>query len=488
MKKREITDSVARHGSKPLILWLMICLRFATPLYATAHFLSPTGSDNASGTFSAPWKTLSKANQNMGSGDTLFMRGGNYWGDSNIQWTAEGNAAKPLVVKPYLSEVPVFNGNGANWLLTITGNYAVFEGFEVTNYTQWAFMPDGGARGLVFRNCYLHDILAVEVGAITPKSCSHVTIENCIFERMGRSLTQTAYDHALYNAAGSHDITIRNNIFRDNYGGPAINHYHTPSPYNIWIYNNVFIMRKGAERSGIFTGDGTNHVHVYNNTFYAEGTGSSHCSAILFNSGHGTNVAVNNIIYFSNWDIKDAIWPANGDTIDYNMYFPQKDSDDEGTHSFAADPLFVDVSADNFHLSSNSPAINKGYNVGTPFDSDFDGVPRPQGTSTDIGAYETATVTVNRAKGKNYRDETANAMSTKNIGDRIEFALPTVLSGTDNTIVQLDIFNYNGSLIRILDIEQGRATWNIATVPNGSYIAKTTFGTKSICQRVFITR
>jgi len=64
-----------------------------------------------------------------------------------------------------------------------------------------------------------------------------------------------------------------------------------------------------------------------------------------------------------------------------------------------ADPLFVNASTNNFHLQSGSPAVDagitvsssnsyKGYQVWNGRPMDRDGVPRPQGSGYDIGAYE----------------------------------------------------------------------------------------------------
>ena len=52
-----------------------------------------------------------------------------------------------------------------------------------------------------------------------------------------------------------------------------------------------------------------------------------------------------------------------------------------------ADPKFADPAAFDFHLRSDSPAINAGLTM-SGFDNDYDGRVRPQGGRVDIGAYE----------------------------------------------------------------------------------------------------
>ena len=51
-----------------------------------------------------------------------------------------------------------------------------------------------------------------------------------------------------------------------------------------------------------------------------------------------------------------------------------------------ADPLFVNLSASDYHLSSKSPAIDAGKTLG--YTLDLDNNPLPVGNTPDMGAYE----------------------------------------------------------------------------------------------------
>lgn len=57
-----------------------------------------------------------------------------------------------------------------------------------------------------------------------------------------------------------------------------------------------------------------------------------------------------------------------------------------GTHNLTGDPKFVSPPVDNYHLGNGSPAIDHATNLGVTID--LDGVSRPKGTASDIGAYE----------------------------------------------------------------------------------------------------
>jgi hypothetical protein len=56
-------------------------------------------------------------------------------------------------------------------------------------------------------------------------------------------------------------------------------------------------------------------------------------------------------------------------------------------HAVAANPMFVNAAAGDFHLNAGSPMIDKATAM-TLFNYDKDGVARPTGLGVDIGAYE----------------------------------------------------------------------------------------------------
>ena len=59
-------------------------------------------------------------------------------------------------------------------------------------------------------------------------------------------------------------------------------------------------------------------------------------------------------------------------------------------HSLFANPQFVNPAEKNFHLQRNSPAIDKGANLGAAIvgTEDLDGAPRCRNEKIDIGCYE----------------------------------------------------------------------------------------------------
>lgn len=73
-----------------------------------------------------------------------------------------------------------------------------------------------------------------------------------------------------------------------------------------------------------------------------------------------------------------------GSSFSYSCTTPQPG----GFGNITNAPLFVDLNGGDFHLQSNSPCINSGWNSYAAGGSDLDGNPRIAGGTVDIGAYE----------------------------------------------------------------------------------------------------
>ncbi len=134
-------------------------------------------------------------------------------------------------------------------------------------------------------------------------------------------------------------------------GWPSVSGYYTP-PTKIWWKNNIVYRSSG---SLISISNDTNKV--FDNNLWYSGTSNA------FNSGGSSR----NFTQWKSW--------IKGDN-----------------NSVFANPLFVQYtnksSAKDLRLQSNSPAINIGAVLGAPYNTDKNGVGRPQGNGYDAGAYE----------------------------------------------------------------------------------------------------
>jgi hypothetical protein len=176
-------------------------------------------------------------------------------------------------------------------------------------------------------------------------------------------------------------------------------------------------MSSAGKLSGIRIGGGVGgakNVHIYNNVLHGGKQDQHAAEAALFiapfdNSGlrvmnnvfagnenrqiyvkRGRKVRLDNVQFSSNLysSLKTGIYWKGKDinTLEDLHKTPQL-----GVKSLVSDPLFINLTgtfskASDFALQSNSPAINRGVDLG--IQSDYSNEPVPYGASPDIGAFE----------------------------------------------------------------------------------------------------
>ena len=196
-------------------------------------------------------------------------------------------------------------------------------------------------------------------------------------------------------------LTIRNNIFRSNSNGfGAIvlqgmadwrNWYYAQGEYieDITIVHNTFVRTNGLGDHAIWMRYVKNAV-VQNNIFYDHNNNSENSYIYC---GDSTYSAIT-------CDDMDPAGDGNRRTINllagWNMVHDTSVTPVDATYPedfWLVDPRFVDFPAGDYHLRSDSPAINAGTVVGgqnwvDPVRDDFDGNARPLLGQYDIGAFE----------------------------------------------------------------------------------------------------
>ncbi len=134
---------------------------------------------------------------------------------------------------------------------------------------------------------------------------------------------------------------------------------------------------------------GSGNVQLFNNTLYNCGPrGSAASGAIALASGPVGIQMDNNLIVTTSSEhyLSSDTGSAPQITGSNNLFYGSGTAPTYLTANVSADPLFVAASSHDFHLTSNSPAVDQGKT--TAANSDFDGNARPQGRAFDIGAFE----------------------------------------------------------------------------------------------------
>jgi hypothetical protein len=140
------------------------------------------------------------------------------------------------------------------------------------------------------------------------------------------------------------------------------------------ITNSIFISQ--GTRTLDFSPDnlGSTTSEITNNTFVG---GHLDCQGSTID-----HVRFDSNIFYN----LDTIVPSASCEYDYNLLTPGPNL--QGLANMIGDPLFVDVAHNDFHLKQGSPAIDAADPNLTSNGHDFDGIARPLGTRSDIGAFE----------------------------------------------------------------------------------------------------
>ena len=191
-----------------------------------------------------------------------------------------------------------------------------------------------------------------------------------------------------------------------------------PSKGTVEAYNNVIYhvglmdpLQLGASFSCIYVAGitnngvaGTGTVQVFNNSLSdcaANNSANASGSRGAFGVGGGPATLLmnlrNNVAYQNAGEIyvDGSLSQIKGD---HNLWFGIGAAPTQTTNNLNVDPLFVNRSNGDLHLSSSSPAKDAGLtlvpanpfvpNPGTNQVRDKDGTLRPQGNAFDLGAYE----------------------------------------------------------------------------------------------------
>lgn len=135
MKMPPFPSPFARFGRTLAAGPLLLVLQAAT-LSAASFYVAPTGSDSASGSQTAPFRSLTKAQSAASSGDTVFVRGGTYRGfaiagsDANYNFVHDITKSG-ITYSAFPGETPIFDFTGTTTAKRVAG-FHVASGASVT--------------------------------------------------------------------------------------------------------------------------------------------------------------------------------------------------------------------------------------------------------------------------------------------------------------------------------------------------------------------
>ncbi len=387
---------------------------------------SNNGSDSNSGTQpDKPWKTLSKLSRaSLQPGAIVYLKRGSIWTEKLIL-DVSGQAAKPITITAYGSgAAPILSNPGDTdnneSVLTLHGSFIVIDNVQVQdsgmgiaifsdhNIIQNSEITNtgigigiSGQYNLITHN-YIHDtrmVVNTPGGNLDDWGANGVNIGNAHNEiSFNRFVNCEApsYDYGMSGGAteiyGIGDYTsIHHNWSFQSDGFMEVSSNGTGSAENVTISYNVIINATRFTYIHISDSYATRirDFKVENNTLIDLRTHNPLIGNYIGFAGDpspDTYILRNNIIYIS-----DYWWVSSYQfTHQNNLYYLLNPTTRLGftlePSEFVANPQFINLANYDFHLTSTSPAINAGIDLG--YKQDFDLNPVPIGNVPDLGAFE----------------------------------------------------------------------------------------------------
>jgi len=435
-----------------LVLALLVLHTSSEPSYGATYYVSPSGSDSSPGTEAQPWQTIQKAEDTLVAGDTVYIRAGTYnervvpqnSGSAGNYITYSAYPGETVII----DGTGITEGNDG---VVVSQSYIKLEGLEVRNWNETGIWMEN-AGYIEISDCVVHDVsygigfsdgshdfvlnrvemyrfdgFGFDASPAGGADCYNGTLNDCV-AHTGRQPGQNVDGFALGHG-NQHDITFNRCVAYDVFDGFDIGE-NAGTQANIVLNrclsydcsNDGFKLTGGGEmvnclsyhnqnsNLGLYLGDNTSGTVTLHSctlmdsetfTIYVEDTSNSLHMYNCIIAG-GDNIGLS----FTQRD-------ASNYTGDYNLFHNDGEraisvgyEDDfslsqiesgawtaysgQDAHSLvahSATEIFVDPTGFNLHLLSTSNAVDNGTSTDAPSD-DYDGIPRPQGSGYDIGAYE----------------------------------------------------------------------------------------------------
>ena len=448
------------------------------------YFVSNSGNDSNSGSYTSTWQTVAHAKNAMHAGDIVYIGSqttqsiavSGTSGNSSLVLSSGGTASAPMAIVAYPNSVVTIGSStgpaigvsitASNWVLsglTLRGAQAALSianasgvrlaGSDVScpnGYGSGSCIAVSGGSSIAILGNNIHDNGSTTNTNLEPYQTMYLLGTNGV-EIGWNTVGNTRGCNAIGASSSSgmqYSYSIHDNYIHDTRCDAIMLGTVNPSLGAVNVYNNI-IENSGtgpapggaAEAYGysaIVVGGGSSvPVHVYNNTIYNAGAfgGASAGAVRAFGAINFTN-NIFDLLSGQQYISLDTnlSWLGGSNNLFFGAGNPLG-----GNNSIFGDPMFVSVSSNDFHLQSGSPAIDSGATV--QLGTDYDGVLRPQGSAYDIGAYEYPTH--GTVEGTLSATPTNLSFETVAVGQTT--STTTILSNSSNTSVTISQANSNNS-------------------------------------------
>ena len=430
----------------------LLGLALLSRAFASDLYVSQTGSGDCSQNNPCDLQTaLNQAAATLDN-DTVHIASGIY--------TVNSLSYKPTISAGNISIIGegnvVLDANSQGRVLEIDTSGANDDGLEIL------------VQNITFRNGLVSGGNAKGGGLKIKTRYANITVKNCSFEN--NTVTQDADGAGLYVSTETGNINLEHSTFKNNNSDDYSGGFDlTSNEGRIIVSHNTVINNSGGYGGGGSVETSIGRIDILNNIFAknrATALGNGRGGGLLINLNAGETYIINNTItknsssaygggiHIKAFDNNGKIYlynniayfnsaDKNGDDIyieaeksDTEKYTPTINIENNDYHyiyienetaitsenklkeqnNLSVDPAFVDIESGDYHLSQNSPVIDKGDS--SPIlpipETDIDGESRLQGNGVDIGADE---VPITDSSDQNNQGEQDNDITDNNSQD-----------------------------------------------------------------------
>jgi hypothetical protein len=411
---------------------------------ANVYYVSPAGSDSAAGTQTAPWKSIAHAQSVVAAGDTVYFRGGTYAYTAGttsctsgtatvnaIVLNKSGTSGSPIHYWAFPGERPMFDfsrmtDNCRIKGFDVTGSFIYLQGLEVTgarqnnnlNHESWGIWISGSNN--TFEKINTHNNMGP--GLFIQNGGGNLVLNSDSHDNYDPLSSDGAGENA--DGFGAH-ISANNpgNVFRgcrawwnSDDGFDLINAFSSVTIENSWAWRNGYLPEtttasgngngfKAGGYGGVYVANGVKHTvrtsvaflnrsagfyanhhtvadDFFNNTSYSNGVDYNMLGINSSGTAVGLGTLRNNIAYTGTLTSNMTGTSASFNSWNLSVTLSNSQFQSVSTSGWdAARPANGNLPVlPNLHLAATSTLIDKGSNVGLPFN----------GAAPDLGAFETS--------------------------------------------------------------------------------------------------
>lgn len=230
------------------IFWGIACLSGFSA--GTTYYVAPNGNNANPGTEAQPWQTITKANQTLVAGDTVYIKAGTY--SSSVDPVNSGTAQNPIVFRNFGTDVVTISG--AAYGVRLDGKaYITVQGINVTASAHQLYIINGSHHNIIaYCKFYKQQNPGDWESSIITGSSQYNWIHHTQMSEGGQCSSGGSDDGSVLDvgAEGSSTDLTRYNLIEDSvffHGGHHVMGLHAGynTVRNNYFYNEAWSLGKG---------------------------------------------------------------------------------------------------------------------------------------------------------------------------------------------------------------------------------------------------